>query len=145
MRSQAITEAANLIAQSVPDLKRLAALLSIAGGCERIVNALPVNPPTLIRFVGSQTRALGWRASADYASRHGRRTMGGLIAARNRPSAHAFSPQIHRGIHAMSAWRTFHSIGRGATDTRRLGLAAAVLCWLGGFALISALIADAFP
>jgi hypothetical protein len=58
MRSQAITEAANLIAQSVPDLKRLAALLSIAGGCERIVNALPVNPPTLIRFVGSQTRAL---------------------------------------------------------------------------------------
>jgi hypothetical protein len=58
MRSQAITEAANLIAQSVPDLKRLAGLLSIAGGCERIINALPVKPPKLIRFVGSQTRAL---------------------------------------------------------------------------------------
>jgi hypothetical protein len=58
MRSQAINEAATLIAQSVPDLKRLAGLLSIAGGCERIVNALPVKPPKLIRFVGSQTRAL---------------------------------------------------------------------------------------
>ena len=58
MRSQAITEAANLIAQSVPDLKRLAGLLSVAGGCERIINALPVKPPKLIRFVGSQTRAL---------------------------------------------------------------------------------------
>ena len=58
MRRQGIAEAANLIAQSVPDLKRLAALLSIAGGCERIVNALPVKPPKLIRFVGSQTRAL---------------------------------------------------------------------------------------
>src|SRR5215813_8638432 len=58
MRSQATAEAANLIAQSVPDLKRLAGLLSIAGGCERVVNALPVKPPKLIRFVGSQTRAL---------------------------------------------------------------------------------------
>src|SRR5436190_22096913 len=58
MRSQAINEAASLITQSVPDLKRLAALLSIAGGCERIVNELPVKPPKLIRFVGSQTRAL---------------------------------------------------------------------------------------
>jgi hypothetical protein len=53
MRSQAINEAARLITQSVPDLKRLAALLSIAGGCERIVNELPVKPPKLIRFVGS--------------------------------------------------------------------------------------------
>ena len=58
MRSQAITQAANLIGQSVPDLKRLVGLLSIAGGCERIVNALPVEAPKLIRFVGSQTRAL---------------------------------------------------------------------------------------
>ena len=58
MRSQAISEAAKLIAQSVPDLKQLAGLLSIAGGCERIVNALPVKPPKLMRFVGSQTRAL---------------------------------------------------------------------------------------
>src|SRR5215472_13314179 len=58
LRSQAITEAANLIAESVPDLKRLAGLLSVAGGCERIINALPVKPPKLIRFVGSQTRAL---------------------------------------------------------------------------------------
>jgi len=58
LRSQAITEAATLIAQSVPDLKRLAGLLSVAGGCERIINALPVKPPKLIRFVGSQTRAL---------------------------------------------------------------------------------------
>jgi len=58
LRSQAITEAANLITQSVPDLKRLAGLLSVAGGCERIINALPVKPPKLIRFVGSQTRAL---------------------------------------------------------------------------------------
>jgi hypothetical protein len=41
-----------------PDLERLARLLSVAGGCERIVNALPVKPPKLIRFVGSQTRAL---------------------------------------------------------------------------------------
>jgi hypothetical protein len=45
-RSQAITEAAKLIAQSVPDLKRLAGLLSVAGGCERIINALPVKPPS---------------------------------------------------------------------------------------------------
>jgi hypothetical protein len=57
-RSQAITEAAKLIAQSVPDLKRLAGILSVAGGCERIINALPVKPPKLIRFLGSQTRAL---------------------------------------------------------------------------------------
>src|SRR5215469_12178656 len=58
MRSQAITEAANLIAESVPDLKRLAGLLSVAGGREKIINALPLKPPKLIRFVGSQTRAL---------------------------------------------------------------------------------------
>ena len=57
-RSQAIIEAANLIAQSVPDLKRLAGLLRVAGGCERVVDALPVVPPKLIRFVGSETRAL---------------------------------------------------------------------------------------
>src|SRR5947207_2363497 len=68
MRSRAITEAAKLIAQSVPDLKRLAGLLSIAGGCERIINALPVEPPKLMRFVGSQTRA--WDDAARLIEQH---------------------------------------------------------------------------
>ena len=58
MRTRAIAEAATLISKSVPDLKRLAGLLTIAGGCERIVNVLPVKRPMLIRFVGSPTRAL---------------------------------------------------------------------------------------
>jgi len=44
----------------------------------------------------------------------------------------------------MSTWRTNHSFRRGAIDTRRLELAAAALGWVAVFALISALIADAF-
>jgi hypothetical protein len=44
----------------------------------------------------------------------------------------------------VSAWRTIHSFGRGARDTRRLEPTIAVLSWLAVFALISALIADAF-
>src|SRR5262249_33112988 len=58
MRSQAITEGANLIAQSVPDLKRMAWHFSIAGWGRRVINAFPGREPSLIRFVGSQTRAL---------------------------------------------------------------------------------------
>jgi hypothetical protein len=48
------------------------------------------------------------------------------------------------GIHAMSTWRTIHSFRRGSIDTRRLELAAAALGWVAVFALISALIAEAF-
>jgi len=45
---------------------------------------------------------------------------------------------------AVSAWRTTRSFGRGIPATSRLDLMLAVLSWLAVFALISALIADAF-
>ncbi len=45
---------------------------------------------------------------------------------------------------AVSAWRTTRSFGRGIPTTSRLDLMLAVLSWLAVFALISALIADAF-
>jgi hypothetical protein len=45
---------------------------------------------------------------------------------------------------AVSAWRTTRSFGRGIPATSRLDLMIAVLSWLAVFALISALIADAF-
>ena len=49
-----------------------------------------------------------------------------------------------QGIHTMSAWRTTRSFGRGIPATSGLDLMIAVLSWLAVFALISALIADAF-
>ena len=78
-------------------------------------------------------------------------TMGGLVSAaeptfRTRVFPAKFTDWSSNvgGIHAMSTWRTNHSFRRGAIDTRRLELAAAALGWVAVFALISALIADAF-
>jgi hypothetical protein len=75
--------------------------------------------------------------------------MGDLIGAAEltfRPGVCAANLRIvyRGGIHAMSTWRTIHSFRRGSIDTRRLELAAAALGWVAVFALISALIADAF-
>jgi hypothetical protein len=44
----------------------------------------------------------------------------------------------------VSAWRTTRSFEREIPATSRLDLVIAILSWLAVFALISALIADAF-
>jgi hypothetical protein len=44
----------------------------------------------------------------------------------------------------VSAWRTTRSFGRGIPATSRLDLVIAAISWLAVFALISAILVDAF-
>jgi hypothetical protein len=50
----------------------------------------------------------------------------------------------NHGSHRMRVWWTARNLRQRTVHTRQLDLAIAVLSWLAVFALISAMIADAF-